>query len=197
MKALKNLLIFVVGVGVGSVVTYHYTKDKYEKQNNEEQEALLEHYGISRTMEAEEAHAKAERNLNKPDIMEYKRVINETQYNNYSKSEKKSKEEVKEPDTVEEEVVTEIITLEDAGMGCNYQVVTLELYTDGIIADEDDKEAINKHDYFGNLDLDEIFDESEYGDCVYIRNHNLKLDIELAKVDRSYTESIESLYGED
>lgn len=198
MNAIKNLFIFAVGAAIGSAVTYIYAKDKFEKQNNEEQEALLEHYGITRTVEVEQAHEKSERNLNKPDIMEYKRVVDQTQYNSYSKSSKKPEVEKTTPVVVDtrKEVNVELISLDDAGMGCNYQVVTLELYTDGIIADED-KEAIDKHDYFGDLDLDDIFSESEYGDCVYVRNHNLKLDIELVKTVDAYSETIDSIYGED
>lgn len=199
MKVLKELFIFTIGAATGAVVSHIVTKKVDEKIRKEEQEELLSHYGARRTEEFEEAHRKSEINLNKPniaDIREYSNITNRYNYSGISNEEKV--EEVKKVDPNHIDESFDVIEFEDYGTKEDFDETTLVFYADGIIATDDaDMEAVDRGLYFADLDLEGLFDVSEYGDCLYIRNYDLKLDIELRKSVDTYTEAVEEIYGED
>ena len=90
----KELLYFVVGAAVGSIVTWFVIKDKYEQKYQEEVTSVKEALKVEKrdatvnevkkTVEEEVKHALNE----KPDIMEYAAKLRDLRYQT-------NKEEVK------------------------------------------------------------------------------------------------------
>lgn len=200
----KGLFIFALGLVTGICTGYCYAKEKYLKINEDEQKDLLEHYGISLRhdenttgsdeLTEESPREKSERNLHKNDILSYQSLVDRTNYGSYSDRIVEKKEESSTKIPIVKENVVSVISLDDAGTD-GYDLKTVNLYTDGTIADEDN-EVLNRDMYVGSLDLESILEESEYGDCVYIRNEELKVDLEILKETITYTEAVEKEYGE-
>lgn len=172
----KELLYFVVGAAVGSVVTWFVIKDKYEQKYQEEVTSVKEALKVEKrdatvnevkkTVEEEVKHALNE----KPDIMQYAAKLRDLRYQT-------NKEEVKTSSV-------HVISPDDFGEEDEYERISLTYYQgDGVLAD----------------DLGEIVDEEIIGDAlshfgeyeddsVFCRDDVKKADYEILLDQRSYSE---------
>lgn len=187
---MKSFLTFVVGVGIGAVVSTIYYKNKYEEQINEEFREARE-YRRQEQKNRDAANEKADEIIkaNKKegtDIGEIyeehlaakekaKNIIN---YNGYAKS-SDTTEEDKKPEPI---VIPYVITPDEFASEVGYDTDSFYIFEDDVIADENNDKIDNVKETFG-LTVEEI--RNQFGvyedDSVYIRNERLKVDYEILR----------------
>lgn len=173
-------LIFVAGVACGAVASWKIVKSKYERITEEEIESVKEAFSGVDTASEPSGDSKNEEHYDaaKEELEEYKEMVEETGYSTKS-DDKKEEEEDMEGDK------PYVITPEEYG-DCDYTMVSLTLYEDGTITNDQDKIVTNVDELVGNESLDH-FGEYE-DDSVFVRNDKLKIDFEILKDYRNYSE---------
>lgn len=177
MNNLKKLLIFTLGVSVGSVVTWKFVKDKYERLAQEEIDSVKKVF--SRRYD-EQADNTEERNGGEPDMNDYTKKVEEcgyTKYSDISKKENTGKHDIDKP---------YVITPEEYGELDYYQQVSLTYFADGVLADELNEPIEDIEDIVGSDSLNH-FGEYE-DDSVFVRNDRLKIDYEILMVLSKYSD---------
>ena len=174
---IKQIFMFAIGAGVGSVVTYKILK----KRNDEEIQSVIESFSKRQDPEEVSDTTEDEDNPEEKELEEAENVINQ---NGYADVSEKEKEEVLGVETNKDPYV-----IEPAELGeCDYPVVTLEYFTDGVVADEEGNIVGNSDELIGEDFAAHFGDYEEDPDSVYVRNNNLKVDYEILKEYRSYPE---------
>lgn len=186
MSKNNSVLGFIIGAAVGSVVTWFVSKQEYEKRMNEEIKSLRklpeEENSVKESDKlVEEEHGGEDANAsdkpNETDMMEYARRVKEEGYVRY---------ETPTP-TKEEKTAVErpyVITPEDFGEIDDYSKITLLMYADGVLADEDDNVVDDIEDTVGYESLNTFGKYEE--DSVYVRNDAKKFDYEILLDQRRY-----------
>lgn len=181
-KSIKNLLIFISGAAMGSIVTNHMLKTKYEQIAQEEIDSVKEVFYKNNILPKEEARKKADEAKDKVDILEYSAHLREGGYVNYStNTEEKTEEEV------DDSMSPYVISPEDFGE-LGYSEVNLTYYSDGVLADMDDEmvEDVEETVGFNSLNQFGKFED----DAVHVRDDRLKIDYEILKDNRTYKEAM-------
>ncbi len=190
MNKTKNFMMFVLGVAVGSVVTWRYVEKKYERIAQEEIDSVKEVFSKRETDVTEDDEVIREKASNakeKPNIVEYAAKLREQGYTNYSDV---------EPETKKEEVNEEsmyidtpyVIQPEEVGEFDDYEIIGLTYYADQVLTDEDDKLVEDIEDTIG---FDSLSRFGEYeDDSVFVRNDRLKCDYEILLDQRKYSDVI-------
>ncbi len=190
MNKTKNFMLFVLGVAVGSVVTWRYVEKKYERIAQEEIDSVKEVFSKRETDVTEDDEVIREKASNakeKPNIVEYAAKLREQGYTNYSDV---------EPETKKEEVNEEsmyidtpyVIQPEEVGEFDDYEIIGLTYYADQVLTDEDDKLVEDIEDTIG---FDSLSRFGEYeDDSVFVRNDRLKCDYEILLDQRKYSDVI-------
>lgn len=195
MSKLKNLLIFVTGASIGSVVTWKLIKTKYEQLAQEEIDSVKEaYYGEKRKeiVDTREAYKKGAREAfkqGKEDAEKYSSLIKENGYStNYSELSKKKEE--KEVEDVEKPYV---IPPEEFSMYEDYDTISLTYYiTDGVVTDDED-EIMEEEDVDAAIGLDALNHFGEFeDDSVYVRNDKRKCDYEILLDNGKYSDVAKS-----
>lgn len=183
---LSNALFFTAGAVIGSVVTWKLVKTKYEQISQEEIKSVREMYESLNASKNEEVYSE-DAEEDPDDKNEYGKIINKSSYITLSadkRDDKKKEEEEGDDDMIEPYV---IIPEEFDEVG--YETMTLTYYEDGVLAYGDTDEVVENvgelvcedfADHFGEYDEDP--------DVVYVRNDNLRIDFEILKDTRSYSE---------
>lgn len=183
------LITFILGAAGGSYVTYRLLKNKYEEIAQEEIDSVKELYRNSHgdcnteeSINVEEQKEVSKKNMDKPDIMEYSKKINDCNYSNYSKTETvKNQENTPDPKDIGDPYV---ISPEEYGEDDTYDQINLTYYSDGVVADENDEEVDNVDGTIG-LDSLETFGEYE-DDAVHVKNDRLRCYYEILRDERNY-----------
>jgi lipopolysaccharide export system protein LptC len=108
MNKTINFMMFVLGVAVGSVVTWRYVEKKYEQIAQDEIDSVKEVFSKREAefTEDTEVQIKADNAKEKPSVIEYAARLREQGYTNYSDMADEKPEEVKEePMTVDKPYV--------------------------------------------------------------------------------------------
>lgn len=174
-----KLIAFASGTAVGSVATWLYLKNYYDKIHQEEIAALKEKYEGTAKSEPEKDEETVALDI-KPDgigvaypefeqgtIDEYERLA--AAYSGQEEYEERPY--VIPPDEFGEKDFTE---------------VSLTLYSDGIVTDEDDRPLEDIENTIGKDSLNH-FGEYE-DDSVHVRNERLRCDFEILLDQRTYDE---------
>ena len=188
MNKTINFMMFVIGVAVGSVVTWRYVEKKYEQIAQDEIDSVKEVFSKREAdfTENTEARIKADNAKEKPSVIEYAARLREQGYTNYSDMADEKPEEVKEaPMTVDKPYV---IAPEEFGDLDDYEIISLTYYADQILADDNDVIVDDVEDVVG-FDSLNSFGEYEY-DSVFVRNDRLKCDYEILLDQRKYSSVI-------
>ena len=138
MNKTINFMTFVLGVAVGSVVTWRYVEKKYEQIAQDEIDSVKEVFSKRETefTEDTEVQIKAYNARGKSSIIEYVAHLREQGYTNYSDMVDEKPEEVKEePMSIDKPYV---ITPEEFGDLDDYETISLTYYADQILADDND-----------------------------------------------------------
>ena len=188
MNKTKNFMMFVLGVAVGSVVTWRYVEKKYEQIAQDEIDSVKEVFSKRETefTEDTEVQIKADNARGKSSIIEYVAHLREQGYTNYSDMVDEKPEEVKEePMSIDKPYV---ITPEEFGDLDDYETISLTYYADQILADDNDVIVDDIEDVVG---FDSLNSFGEYeDDSVFVRNDRLKCDYEILLDQRKYSDVI-------
>ena len=188
MNKTINFMTFVLGVAVGSVVTWRYVEKKYEQIAQDEIDSVKEVFSKRETefTEDTEVQIKADNAKKKPSVIEYAARLREQGYTNYSDMVDEKPEEVKEePMSVDKPYV---IAPEEFGELDDYETISLIYYADQILADDNDVIVDDIEDVVG---FDSLNSFGEYeDDSVFVRNDRLKCDYEILLDQRKYSDVI-------
>ncbi len=188
MNKTINFMTFVLGVAVGSVVTWRYVEKKYEQIAQDEIDSVKEVFSKRETefTEDTEVQIKADNAKKKPSVIEYAAWLRKRGYTNYSDMVDEKPEEVKEePMSVDKPYV---IAPEEFGELDDYETISLTYYADQILADDNDVIVDDIEDVVG---FDSLNSFGEYeDDSVFVRNDRLKCDYEILLDQRKYSDVI-------
>lgn len=181
MKFLKGAMVFILGAGVGSGVTYVILKDKFDRKLNEELSELREHYKNkekkAKDVETTEGIINVEGYISKEEVLERVRAISEN-----ALSDSRPKEDYPdEPFEITEEDFSE--------RELSFEKVEADYYMDDSALVDDTEEMINIEDCVGYKNI-QRFREDNNKDIMYIRNPNLGTDYLVTKLSGSYSEII-------
>ena len=208
-STLKGVLIFVLGAAAGSLATWKLIEKKYKDIAQEEIDSVkdtfskmkkneypdkLEDYpdfeefddsddSYDSYDEESKSEQKIDRN-NKPDIVEYAKILSEASYTNYA--DRQDKKEKKGVEPVEDERPY-VISPDEFGEKDGYENVTLTYYADGVLTDYFDNVISNIDEVVG-LDSLDHFGEYE-DDVVFVRNEKMETDYEILRDLRDFNES--------
>ena len=207
-STLKGVLIFVLGAAAGSLATWKLIEKKYKDIAQEEIDSVkdtfskmkkneypdkledypdFEEFDDSDDFDDVEEEPKPEQKIdrnNKPDIVEYAKILSETGYTNYA--ERQDKKEKKGVEPVEDERPY-VISPDEFGEKDGYENVTLTYYADGVLTDYFDNVISNVDEVVGFDSLDR-FGEYE-DDVVFVRNEKMETDYEILRDLRDFNES--------
>ena len=207
-STLKGVLIFVLGAAAGSLATWKLIEKKYKDIAQEEIDSVkdtflkmkkneypdkledypdFEEFDDSDDSDDVEEEPKPEQKIdrnNKPDIVEYAKILSEAGYTNYA--ERQDKKEKKGVEPVEDERPY-VISPDEFGEKDGYENVTLTYYADGVLTDYFDNVISNVDEVVGFDSLDH-FGEYE-DDVVFVRNEKMETDYEILRDLRDFNES--------
>lgn len=208
-STLKGVLIFVLGAAAGSLATWKLIEKKYKDIAQEEIDSVKDTFSKMKKNEypdkledypdfeefddsddsydSDDEEPKSEHKIdrnNKPDIVEYAKILSETGYTNYA--ERQDKKEKKGVEPVEDERPY-VISPDEFGEKDGYENVTLTYYADGVLTDYFDNVISNIDEVVGFDSLDH-FGEYE-DDVVFVRNEKMETDYEILRDLRDFNES--------
>lgn len=170
-----GVLAFSLGAAIGSLVTYKVIAVRFNKMLEDEIEAAKEYYsGDGATADKSEEQAVVESEKIDPADLDNQRYI----------------ELLEEYRTKEDADMCEphVITPDEFGELADYETVSLTYYADGVLTDEDDEPIDDADDIIG-VDSLNHFGEFE-DDSVFVRNDMLKIDYEILKDLRRYSDVV-------
>lgn len=202
-STLKGVLIFVLGAAAGSLATWKLIEKKYKDiaqeeidsvkdtfskmKKNEYPDKLEDYPDFEEFDDSDDEEPKPEQKIdrnNKPDIVEYAKILSGTGYTNYA--ERQDKKEKKGVEPVEDERPY-VISPDEFGEKDGYENVTLTYYADGVLTDYFDNVISNVDEVVGFDSLDH-FGEYE-DDVVFVRNEKMETDYEILRDLRDFNES--------
>ena len=160
---LSKVIIFSLA---GAAVTYKITKEKIMQEAHEEIDAIREYYNFNDSIDNDTESFEPDEN---------------------PKSEKEAYEKIIKDYKEEEEMEDRpyVIAPEEFGE-CDYATISLTYYADGIVANEKNKPIRNVDELIGEESLDHFGEYEE--DSVFVRNDKLRIDYEILKDYRAYSE---------
>lgn len=209
MKDLIYVAVFAAGAAIGSAVTWKYVKDKYERimqedfeqrrfENKKETEESPDKSDDEPTEEdPEEVKKKEEANLSNYNSLASGYQGENPQKTNYTAYTRKEKQypylaerdkQRLEADNVDIESIESIIP-DEFGEYMSYEQITLIIYADGVMADEDDNIITNPEELLGD-DYEDHFGENDDPDTCYFRNHKIKAEYEVIRDARRFEEVV-------
>ena len=182
MKSANNTLAFIFGVAVGSAVTWKYLKAKYEQIAQEEIESVKETFSY-KTMA--QTYDKADEATERETESAAKRPTPaKREYVNYSTPDKPDEEEAAQND--EETERPYVIAPEEFGEIDGYQKISVNYFSDQVLADDNDDLI---EDVEGTVGFDSLNHFGEYeDDSVFVRNDRLRCDYEILLDRRTYSD---------
>lgn len=169
---MKGLLYFLSGAAVGAVSTYLLLKGRY---NESEKEFYARKYDERKPKEEIKQDDATEEPTNdiaeKPDIMEYAKILAEKRYSGREEAEKESA----------------YVISKDEFDDSDNDAEALIFYADGVLAYETTDEIIENADEIVGTEFKDRFGEYEE-DTVFVRNDEEKIDYEIIKDKRTYEE---------
>ena len=190
MNKLGGLLIFILGVGVGSGATYYLVRERFEAEQNERVEQIKAAYDAKYKVEKpEEKEEKSDSKMTlKQSMLANKKNI--TDYTNIIKSENYiEKQEEKEEMSIDGEIIIEPDNHDDiVGFGLDpFDVVFATIYADGYLVDSSDN-IIDIEEQIGGRETLEHFGEGDDPELLHVRNNLYEIDYEIDRDERTYAE---------
>ena len=172
---LSKIVIFAVGVAIGSVTTWKLLDAKYKKIAEDEIADMKQYYSNKADINdgADEA-----------DIHEYKNELEKNGYvDHYDyRAHVESKKEVEKMGR------PYVITPDEFGEIDEYEKVSLKYYSDGCLTDDQDDIIEDVDEVIGYESLNHFGEFEE--DSVFVRNDALKTDYEILLDPRDYYEIV-------
>lgn len=202
-STLKGVLIFVLGAAAGSLATWKLIEKKYKDiaqeeidsvkdtfskmKKNEYPDKLEDYPDFEEFDDSDDEEPKSEQKIdrnNKPDIVEYAKILSESGYTNYADRQDKKEKKGVEPVEYERPYV---ISPDEFGEKDGYENVTLTYYADGVLTDYFDNVISNVDEVVGFDSLDHFGEYDE--DAVFVRNEKMETDYEILRDLRDFNES--------
>lgn len=200
ISTLNKVIMFAAGAVLGSLVAWKLTKTKYEKIMIEEEQSLREYYNkkvkafeaaatdfLDSYQRKEDALRKKleEKTEKEPEIVQDMDELHDKEFDRYVEVLKDHKYSHEEP-CFDEGTNDKpyVVSPDEFGDADNYEIITLNYYADGVVADDwnDPIEDIG-------ATIGEDF-ASHYGeyeeDVVYVRNDRLKVEYEILRSNLRY-----------
>ena len=191
---MKNLLCFVAGAAIGSVVTWKLIEKKYKDLADEEIESVIETFKNRKPrITKDEVKETVEKVINK--FKEPKETVEDivTSEGYYTEDEEETEEDDESNYTVDvdpgvEVIVPYVITPEQFGEYDEYGTKTLTYYADNVLTDEIDS-PITSDEMITMIGPDALDHFGEYeDDSVYIRDEMNEMDYEILKSEKKFSE---------
>ena len=170
---LSKILIFAAGAAIGSAVTWKIMSETRDRIIQEEVDSVKEAFSKLYSKETEELKEEEE-TVTPTDKDIYKSIVQDNGYVNYNKKDT-------EVSDVERPYV---ISPDEYGEYHGYDTISLTLYADGVLTDDQDEIIDNIDEIVGEDSLNH-FGEYE-DDSVFVRNDRLKCDYEILLDSSTY-----------
>lgn len=191
---MKNLLCFVTGAAIGSVVTLKLIEKKYKDLADEEIESVIETFKNRKPrITKDEVKETVEKVINKwkdpketvADIVTAERYSIENEEEIVEDDESNYTVNIDNDDTV---ITPYVITPEEFGEYNEYGTKTLTYYADNVLTDEIDN-PITLDEMVTMIGPDALDHFGEYeDDSVYIRDETNEMDYEILKSEKMFSE---------
>ena len=194
-NTLNNVLIFTVGAAIGSAVTYHLVKSKYEKEIASIVEDFAQHrYTGPQQSDEPEAEIIEQNDIPEEEPVptlreEYGGMLTKLGYHNYSDVEPVHAKVNNDIPEEEESAAVRVITPDEFGE-MDYAIVELSYWADGVVTDNKNKRIKDVDSLLGNTL--ERFGEHE-PDALHVRNDEKKIDFEILRDLKRYSD----FFGDD
>ena len=190
---MKNLLCFVAGAAIGSVVTWKLIEKKYKDLADEEIESVKETFKNRKPrITKDEVKETVEKVINK--WKEPKETVEDiVTIEGYSTEDEEGIEEDESNYTIDvdpgvEVIMPYVITPEQFGEYGEYGTKTLTYYADNVLTDEIDNPITSgEMEIMIGPDALDHFGEYE-DDSVYIRDEMNEMDYEILKSEKMFSE---------
>lgn len=198
---IKCISAFVIGAGIGSIVTWKFVKKKYEQIADDEIAEMREYYkGGSEYSESKDQDEPVENEkmpVSKADLEQTTTDEEKIQYSDIVKKQGYADNETTEKggDSQLKKDKPYVIPPEDFGEVEEYDTESLTYYEDGVLADNNDEIIDNVDELIGEESLTH-FGEYE-DDSVFVRNDALKCDYEILRDLRRYSDAKYPRHMED
>lgn len=192
---MKNLLCFVAGAAIGSVVTWKLIEKKYKDLADEEIESVIETFKNRKPrITKDEVKETVEKVINKrKESKETVEDIVTAEGYSIENEEEETEEDDESNYTVDvdpgvEVIVPYVITPEQFGEYSEYGTKTLTYYADNVLTDEIDN-PITSEEMETMIGPDALDHFGEYeDDSVYIRDEMNEMDYEILKSEKTFSE---------
>ena len=189
---IKCVSAFVIGAGIGAIVTFKLVKRKYEQIADEEISLMREYYASHSEHEDDAEPCETVESTDESEEEKHEFTEEEkTEY--YTITKKYGDEKGGETSVPKDKPYT--IPPEEFDELDGYETEFLTYYADGIVADRDDQIIENVDELLGG-DPAPHFGEYE-DDSVHIRDDKLRCDYEILRDLRTYSEAKRQHYAED
>ena len=196
---ITSFMMFIFGAAVGSVVTWQYTKKKYEQIAQEEIDSVKETFSKLKEVKNKDNESDENNNVgtiverakDKPSVAEYAAKLRKQGYTNYSDTDSLSEDSNVSEEEVDENMINDkpyVISPDEFGELDDYDTISLTYYADQVLVDEDDELVEDIEETVGFESLN-AFGEYE-DDSVFVRNDRLKCDYEILLDQRKYSDVI-------
>lgn len=191
---MKNLLCFVTGAAIGSVVTWKLIEKKYKDLADEEIESVIETFKNRKPrITKDNVKETVEKVINK--YKEPKETVEDiVTAEGYSIEDEEETDEdddsnyTVDVDTGVEVIVPYVITPGQFGEYSEYGTKTLTYYADNVLTDEIDN-PITSEEMETMIGPDALDHFGEYeDDSVYIRDEMNEMDYEILKSEKTFSE---------
>lgn len=181
-----NVIAFAVGAAIGSVVTWQILEKKidakYAEYAQSEIESMREHYA----RHADKIEPKNVEANEFEDFPEIEEDLGEDTYveitNRYKSSEEQ--EIVKKGGATSMEEIPYIISPDEYGDMDDYETMSLNYYSDGVLADDWDNVVDDPEDAIGGDAINRFEEYNE--ETVFVRDDTRKFDYEVVRIDKPF-----------
>lgn len=196
---LSKVIIFVAGATIGSLATYKIVKSKYDKLIDEEIESVREAY--SRTYDENvkdqdsnegqnnesDNNKEAYEDYSDETVEEYESIVSQYSGDYEDEGEDAGKDDGEE---VDYGMDRPYVISPDAFADSEYVTASFWYFEDGILTDEDYNviEEEDIEELIGKESLEHFGDYPDDPDTVYVRDDSLKVDYEICRDNRCYSE---------
>lgn len=190
MSKTTNFMLFIFGAAVGSVVTWAYTKKKYERIAQEEIDSVKEVFARREKSEVEVVNEKEPqtKETDDADYDDYKKEVEDSGYTTYPGG----RSEFTVPDDEDKEYFVQayVISPDEFGENDDYEKFSLTYYADQVLADDNDDII---EDIEATVSYEALSHFGEYeDDSVFVRNDIRKCDYEILLDHRKYSDVVKT-----
>ena len=172
---------YILGIGTGILIIREKMESKYRKIAQEEIDSVKKAFSESKKKENEAAHEKEAPPAVTQSPVETPRLDSSTLYEQVIADSRNRAAENPEPEP------PYIIEPEDFALDEDYSKVTYTYYADGVLVD-DNREVVEPTDDIFKSDFTRHFGEYDVGDCVYVRNDEIRCDYEIIQDEERYSD---------